>query len=66
MPFISQKTEAKTFPAHCTAFDSFAGSDSAYFHFLTAVLTLEYSGEPKFHLWSQTGAKNLVSCAENG
>ena len=51
-----------TFPAGRTAFGFFDGGESA----LTAVLCLGYSSRPEFHLWSQTGAKNLVSCAENG
>ena len=67
MPFAPQKTEAMNFPADLTAFGFIgAGGDSAYFNCLTAVLSLGYSSEPKFRLWSQTGAKNLVGCAENG
>ena len=44
----------------------FGGVDSAYFHCFTAVLSLGYSSGPKFHHWSQTSAKYLVGCTENG
>jgi hypothetical protein len=33
---------------------------------LTTVLSLGYNSGSKFYLWSQTGAKNLVGCVENG